>query len=143
MIFSPFLLLQDDLFDVISGLKNKKVFVETNGTIFKSKLIGLATFIVSPKPQFLDSMYMNVLKKWVNFSSFKFVINNKREFNEAVDLCKKIGKRGDIYFMPRGTSEHELKNKMISIGEWIKKDAPYINLSGRLHIYLYGNQRGV
>jgi 7-carboxy-7-deazaguanine synthase len=136
-------LLQEDLLDVIKSLGDKNIYIESNGTIFKSDLINFATFIVSPKPQFLNTKYMEVLKKWAQLATFKFVINNKWDFDEAIDICKKLKKNDDIYFMPLGINEEELKAKMISIGEWIKKEAPFVRLSPRLQIYLYGNKRGI
>jgi len=136
-------MLQEDLLDVIKSLGNRNVYIETNGTIFKSNIIGFANFIVSPKLQFLNTNYKKVLKKWSQLATFKFVINNKREFNDAVELCEEVKKNKNVYFMPRGTNDKELKSKIISIAEWIKEEAPFVRISPRLQISLYGNKRGV
>jgi len=136
-------MLQEELLELIKGLKDKKIYVETNGTIYKSNLIGFATFIVSPKPQFLNPNYLNVLQRWETHADFKFVIADRIDFDNAIRLCAKIGKKDGIYFMPRGTTEEELKKVMLRLVKWIKKDAPYVNLTPRLHIHLYGQKRGV
>ena len=136
-------LLQEDLLDLLKQLSNRRVYIETNGTIYKSSLIGMATFIVSPKPEFLNPNYYNVLKKWSTHGIFKFVIGDKIDFDRALKVCAEIGKKKDIYFMPKGTTDEELKKVMIHLVKWIKEDAPYVNLTPRLHIHLYGQKRGV
>ena len=135
--------LQEDLLDLLKSLTNKNVYIETNGTIYKSNCIGMANFIVSPKPQFLNPNYLKVLKKWSTHAVFKFVIEDRIDFDRALKICAECSKDEDIYFMPMGTTEKTLKENMIKIIKWIKKDAPYVNLTPRLHIYLYGKQRGV
>jgi len=135
--------IQKELLMLIKALRDCKVYVETNGTIFKPELIGFATFIVSPKPQFLNAKYMKALRQWVPHATFKFVTGSRKDFNEAITLCKKLGKKNNIYFMPLGIENDEIKSKMISIGEWIKDEELDVWLSPRLQISLYGNKRGV
>jgi len=136
-------MLQEDLLPLIKLLGNRNIYVETNGTVYKSNLIGYAKFIVSPKPDFINDNYMKVLKKWRHQADFKFVIADKIDFDKAIKICKTLKKEEGIYFMPRGTTEQELKKNMINIIRWIKKDAPYIYVTPRLHISLYGQKRGV
>jgi len=136
-------LLQDDLLDLLKSMSDRKCYVETNGTIYKSTLIGMATFIVSPKPQFLNPNYLKVLKKWSTHGIFKFVIGDKIDFDRALRTCAEIGKKDNIYFMPKGTTDEELKKVMLHLVNWIKEKAPYVNLTPRLHIHMYGSKRGV
>jgi len=141
-------LLQKDLIQLVKNLAHMNVYIETNGTIYDSHFIGFATFIVSPKFQFLNDKYLESLKKWSGLASFKFVIGNKQDFDNAVKLCKKlkldkISKVKKIYFMPKGITDKKIKETMKSMTEWIKKEVPYVRISPRLQIYLWGNQRGV
>jgi len=135
-------LLQEDLFDLMKGLINKNVYVETNGTIYKSNIIGFAKFVVSPKLQFLNPNYLKVLKKWANHATFKFVIGDRIDFDRAVRLCGELHKKDNIYFMPLGTKQEELLKTMKRLSKWIKEDAPFVRLTPRLQIELYGNKRG-
>ena len=134
--------IQRDLYKLVKMLHHEgyKIYIETNGTIYKQEIIGFATFIVSPKLQFLNPKYIDALRKWTTVSSFKFVIGSKKEFDQAVDLCKKLNKFDDVYFMPKGTNEKVLKSKMLSIAEWIK-DLGWGQLTMRMQIYLWGLKR--
>jgi len=135
--------IQKDILTLVKALDNRKVYVETNGTIFKPNLIGFATFIVSPKPQFLNAKYMEALQQWVPHATFKFVIGSRKDFDEAIALCKKLYKKNNIYFMPLGVKDDEIKSRMISIGEWIKAEELDVWMSPRMQIYLWGDKRGV
>jgi len=135
-------LLQEDLLDLMKLLSDKNVYVETNGTIYKSNLIGFAKFVVSPKPQFMTDGYLKVLKKWKNHSTFKFVVNDRIDFDNALKVCEQIKKKEDVYFMPLGTKQQELVKTMKRLAKWIKEDAPFVRLTPRLQIQLYGNKRG-
>lgn len=133
--------IQKDLLKLIKLFGDRKFYVETNGTVYKQELIGFATFIVSPKLQYLNPKYVEALRKWSTVSSFKFVIGNKKDFDTSVQLCEKLNKFDDVYFMPMGTNEKVLKNKMLSIAEWIK-ELGWGQLTMRMHIYLWGLKRG-
>jgi len=138
-------LLQKDLLELLSCLPHK-IYVETNGTIYDSKLIGMATYIVSPKLQFMNDAYMETLKKWKYQGTFKFVIGSRKDFDDALKLCKELKLEqtlDPVYFMPKGTDQKTINTNIINIVEWLKKDAPWGRVSLRLHITLYGNKRGV
>ena len=134
-------LLQEDLIALIRALGDRIIYIETNGTIYKSNLIGRAKFIVSPKPQFMDNNYLKVLKKWSIHAVFKFVIEDKIDFDRAIRLCGKL-KLKDVYFMPQGTDNEHLLKVMKRLVKWIKEEAPYVRMTPRLQIQLYGNKRG-
>jgi len=133
-------LLQKDLLKLIKMFGDRKFYIETNGTIYKQEIIGFATFIVSPKLQFLNPKYIEALRKWSTVSSFKFVIGSKKDFDQAVNLCKELNKFDDVYFMPMGTNEKVLKNRMLSIAEWIK-ELGWGQLTMRMQVYLWGLKR--
>jgi len=137
-------LIQKEFFDFLKKLSYFNIYVETNGTIYGTHYPGYAKFIVSPKLEFLTDKYLKVLEKWKYYASFKFVIGDRVDFENALSLIKKLKlQEKDIYFMPKGTTEKELKKNMNQIAEWIKKSASYARLSPRLHIHMYGSKRGV
>jgi len=136
-------LIQKDIFNLITALGDCDIYVETNGTIYDQSFIGMAKYIVSPKPDFLNTKYLESLRKWAQHATFKFVVETKQEFDEAVHWCDVIGMFRDVYIMPKGADDETLKKNMIQIAGWIKEEAPFLWLSPRLQIYLYGNKRGV
>jgi len=136
-------LIQKDILNFIQSLGDCNIYVETNGTVYDQSFIGFAKYIVSPKPEFLNTKYLMNLRKWVHHATFKFVIETKQEFEEAIHLCDVLGKFKDVYMMPKGIDDKTLKKNMIQIAEWIKEEAPFLRLSPRLQIHLYGNKRGI
>ena len=137
--------ISKDLFKLIKALHACNIYVETNGTIYDSMLVGYAEFIVSPKPQFMNNKYMESLMLWSTHGTFKFVVGDKQEFDIALKLAKKLEldkSLKPVYFMPKGTDADTINNIMISLVEWCKKE-PWIRISPRLQIQLYGNKRGV
>lgn len=138
-------MLQKDLFDLVQELINNnfKIYIETNGTIYNQRLIGLAEFIVSPKPQFMNDKYLKTLKQWSHQSVFKFVIETVSEFDRARTLCEQIDKFDNVYFMPKCTTKKEHEKKLEGLVNLVKDIAPWGYVSPRLHIYLWGSKRGV
>lgn len=137
--------IQPDLLKLIKSLHACNIYVETNGTIYDSMLIGYAEFVVSPKPQFMNNKYMESLKLWSTHGTFKFVVGDKQEFDIALKLAKKLElDKGikPVYFMPKGVDANTINDIMISLVEWCKEE-PCVRISPRLQIQLYGNKRGV
>lgn len=137
--------IQRNLLQLIKALGDCHVYVETNGTIFDSNIIGFAKYTVSPKPQFLNADYMEALQHWSTHASFKFVIGSKSDFDQAVILAKILHLEDSLmptYFMPMGTDVKTINDIMISLVTWCK-EVPWIRISPRLQIQLYGNKRGV
>jgi len=140
------------LWDLIVSLLriDKHIFIETNGTIYDPTLIGYATFIVSPKittgitykGNVVDS-YRGNLKKWATHSTFKFVIDTKDDLDEVVQFCSEVKPFNPVYLMPQATGEQEMKDKLLWLIDEVKNDYPRFRISPRLHIWLYGNRRGI
>lgn len=135
-------LFQKDLLNLIKSFVDKNFYIETNGTIFNSNLIGYAKFIVSPKLQYIDAKYLKALRKWSKHSSFKFVIQDKYDFKKAIVICKYLQKFDDVYFMPMGTNSSILTKRMKLMAVWIKR-LGWGQLTPRLQIQLWGNRRKV
>lgn len=137
--------IQKNLLQLIKALGDCHIYVETNGTIFDSNLLGYAQYTVSPKLQFLNTKYMESLQRWATRASFKFVIGSKADFDRAVTLAKTLHLETSLkptYFMPMGTDADTINDIMISLVTWCK-DVPWIRISPRLQIQLYGDKRGV
>jgi len=137
--------IQKQLPDLIHELINNSfsVFIETNGTIYNSNLIGFAKFIVSPKPQFLNTKYLASLEKWSQHAAFKFVVETKDEFDSARFLCEELCKYEDVYFMPKCKTKEEHERNLEPLVDLVKEYTPWVQVSPRLHIYLWGDKRGV
>jgi 7-carboxy-7-deazaguanine synthase len=136
-------LLQPEIEDLVKELthQGKTIHIETNGTIFRPLIIGFCTFIVSPKPDFLNPRYLDVLRKWSQHATFKFVIRDRKDFDEALRLCSLIDVKDNVYFMPEGVKEEDIKPKLLQLVEWVK-EIGYGRVTPRLQIYLFGNARG-
>lgn len=135
----------------------KYIEIETNGTIEPSdRLFELGTtgtgalqFNVSPKlgssgmKKFLNK---EVLQKYnsrhVN-SFFKFVIADDKDYNETLALITELSLLPNkIIFMPEGVSEERIMERTRWLIEKLKADGLDYRIIPRLHILLYGNQRG-
>ena len=128
----------------------KKIYIETNGTIYDSGLIGFATFIVSPKitqgtiyKGKVLSSYRENLGKWSIHGNFKFVIDTKDDLDDVVKFCDSVKPYKPVYLMPQATDEKEMKDKILWLIDEVKNTYPYFRVTPRIHIWLYGNQRGV
>lgn len=139
---TDFDLLVEELFD-----RGYEIEVETNGTIRPSLVdAGLIQWNVSPKlsNSFNDlksSIQLDVLEAFNNFPStiFKFVVGGKDDFEETLDLIKKLDLR-NIYMMPEGVFDREIKEKAIWLIEECKRYDFYF--SPRLHVWLWEGKRG-
>lgn len=137
--------LIQDILPLLKRLQPFNVSVETNGTIFKPEIIGYCKYIVSPKIKEYKKdkrLYFLTLSQWSIHATFKFVIGNYHEFNEAIQAIKIIKPHYPVYFMPKATDEKTMKDIMLQLTEWVKNDYPRAIVCPRLQIYLYGNKRG-
>lgn len=140
---------------------NKKFHVESNATInpllplnlklkdgtqiareaMDEKIIRQFNWVISPKLKNSGrSLNNDVLKFWVSkdYSVFKFVIQNKKDIIEIVDLQKKIKINSEkIFICLEGiTLKSQLQPTLVE--EIIRRGW---NFSPRLHILLWGNER--
>ncbi len=146
------LLHQEKLKNLLKELKNKGYYIEieTNGTIKpKEEIIKLVDlFNVSPKLSNSKVDYKlrirnEVLKVFseINNSIFKFVICDVKDLDEVDELVKKLNiKKEKVYLMPEGTDEKTIKERSLWLIDESRKRN--YNFTTRLHILMFGNQRG-
>ena len=138
------------LADMLAILPDIEVEIETNGTTRASAHIDIRVdqYNVSPKlahsgneaelaliPERLD-WYASDPRAF-----FKFVIASPEDVDEVLALHKRYRfKPGHVFLMPEGTDSETLRRRE----EWL---APLclehgFRMSDRLHIHLYGDERG-
>ena len=115
--------------------------IETNGTsLLNRRYFRGGVIVVSPKKQKID---LKILKEYAKISKcyFKFIILNHQDFMFWKDIVDKLKiPNHKVYMMPVGMNAKELNEKSISLIEDCKK-YNYC-FTPRLHINIYGNERG-
>ncbi|RKS07041.1 7-cyano-7-deazaguanosine (preQ0) biosynthesis protein QueE [Nocardiopsis sp. Huas11] len=123
------------------------VEVETNGTRLPSPdLLFRARFNVSPKlanagvPQ-RRRIRAGVLRALARSGNavFKFVVQRSEELDEVADLVERC-RLAPVWIMPQGTSAEEVLAHQSALADEVIKRG--WNLSTRLHVLLWGDQRG-
>ena len=136
--------------------ENYTIEIEDNGTIIPDNyfsLLGIKYYHITPK---LENSGLekrvrdcgNVIKHYVNIANdpncrvvFKYVVSTSADFEEVCDLVNiyNIPKKF-VWIMPEGISNEELMQK----SHWIIEKCRDIgfNFTPRLHIMIWGNERG-
>jgi len=148
-------LYQDFIYEIISKLgeyDDKYIFeIETNGTIKIQNVLRnvIDQFNVSVKLKSSNQLNDEFDKKRINLdalesfpkekSYFKFVVSEKNDINEVLELTKYNFK--DIYLMPQGKDLNSIiKNSPIVVDLCIKYGFIF---SPREHIIIWGGKKGV
>jgi organic radical activating enzyme len=146
------LIQQKQIIPLLESLKNKGFFIEieTNGTILPDqRLIGLVDhWSVSPKLQNagnskadreIDAVYK--LFNTLDSSHFKYVLQSETEFGEVQQLVKQHNiNPHKIILMPEAQNKADLLMRSRWLVELCKSGGYTFSL--RLHILLWGNERG-
>jgi 7-cyano-7-deazaguanosine (preQ0) biosynthesis protein QueE len=146
------LIQQKQIITLLERLKNQGFFIEieTNGTILPDqRMLGLVDhWSVSPKLQNsgnskadreIDAVYkfFNTL----NSSHFKYVLQSEIDFGEVQQLVKQYNiNPHKIILMPEACNETDLLIRSRWLVELCKSGGYMFSL--RLHILLWGNERG-
>ena len=126
----------------------RRVEIETNGTIVPApELVDVVDrFNVSPKLTAAggpvhERIVPDALRTFASSgkAAFKFVITASGEFDEVQRLQQEYGLQ-PLWVMPEGTTENAVITGMRAIAE--PAIARGWNLSGRLHVLLWGDLRG-
>jgi len=123
--------------------------IETNGTFYPLEEIKCKVrYNVSPKlyssgNPFVHRFKPEILTKFLNEDAiFKFVVDGDLDKADLKLILKKVNIPPDrVWIMAQGKTEEEQKKNSLSIIEFVKGQG--YNLSPRLHIWLYGQKKGV
>lgn len=139
--------------ELIKFIKKTDTFVEieTNGTIFDERLTELTNVHVnvSPKPEFFDKKYIRALEQWNEHCDYKFVIHQPHEGGEedievVNDLVTNVLNLKNVTLMPEGIESFTiLRGTKWLIEELKRRRWNHMKVTTRLHVILYGNQRGI
>ncbi|MDL2221522.1 7-carboxy-7-deazaguanine synthase QueE [Parabacteroides sp. OttesenSCG-928-N08] len=141
--------------------RGKQVTVETNGTHpIDPALLGLID-LASLSPKLANStpldharlaemhekrrIRLDVLRSWMRHSldyQLKFVVSDEADLQEIKGLMEQLqADRSHIYLMPEGTTHQQLHPKRIWLADrCIREGFRYCE---RIHVVIYGDQRGV
>lgn len=142
---------QDRALPVVRALAEHQVRVEfeTNGTVVPSDALVAAgaRFNVSPKLAHsgVAEERRIVPEALLQFgqlpgTAFKFVCGDPADLAEVDDLVETFG-LSNVWIMPRGQSSEEIDRGMRALADDVI--ARKWNLSGRLHVNVWGSRRGV
>ena len=128
--------------------KSGEIEIETNGTLFDKNIIKKARFNISPKFQYINEEVLKSYnwvsqeyKDYVESTSFKFVIEDKKTYNKAKELINKLNLE-NVIFMPEGIDKETILKRSKEISKWIlKDDLNIVRIIPRLQILLWGNIR--
>jgi 7-carboxy-7-deazaguanine synthase len=123
--------------------RQNQIEIETNGSFFRK--IYYVDFTVSPKLALIEDGYLEALRKFeLCDATFKFVIKNKDDFDTVIALTEEVS-MSNIVLMPEGITQENILNTSRKIADWML-DYPErlenMQLIPRLHILLWGNERG-
>ncbi|MBD2842632.1 7-carboxy-7-deazaguanine synthase QueE [Erythrobacter rubeus] len=138
------------LADMLAALPDIEVEIETNGTTKASAHVDIRVdqYNVSPKlshsgneadlalvPERLDAYATDPR------AFFKFVIASPEDVEEVAALDRRYRfKSGHVFLMPEGTTSAALREKQQWLSDLCQKHG--YRMSDRLHIHLYGDERG-
>jgi 7-carboxy-7-deazaguanine synthase len=127
------------------------VEIETNGTLVPTfPVFMVGSFNVSPKLRSSGNLIgvrrnFEALKWFVNRAvgraSFKFVCSDEADLREVDDIVRVTEMPPDsVYIMPEGVDPTELIQKAAILSDPVLQRR--YNMTTRLHILTFGNQRG-
>jgi len=152
------MLQQQKLLPVLEGLvwstSGWRVEVETAGTILPGPQFNrlVHQFNVSPKLENSGNplkfrRVSNALTSLARGSenTFKFVVSKPEDLDEVDDIVSTLvdsgASRNQVYIMPEGTTPEGIEEKTRLIAPHVIRRG--YRLTTRLHVIVYGNQRGV
>ena len=150
-------LLQPDLGDLIEALKERGHFVtvETAGTIYRDD-VRPDFFSISPKlshsrpvdevPRRLHDRNnrhdpLHRYRCEAADLQIKFVVQGEEDVDEILQIIEQYElERESVYLMPEGTDHETLHSRGLVVAEICRRHG--FNFTGRMHIELWGHERG-
>lgn len=131
--------------ELAAGLGEVEIEFETNGTIRPT--VARAYYSVSPKPTSAEvardrAIRVDVLQEFLAFDAiFKFVVGEEQDWRDMMDTIGLVGIPAHrVWVMPRGRDIEGLKRTSLAFMPRILENG--FNLSPRLHVWLWGDERG-
>ncbi|WP_233221374.1 7-carboxy-7-deazaguanine synthase QueE [Streptomyces carminius] len=142
---------QDRILPVVRALRDRGITVEfeTNGTLVPDEALVAtrARFNVSPKLAHSGvaeerRIVPGALEAFASTPGtvFKFVCAEASDLDEVDALVERFGLE-NVWIMPRGQSPEEIESTLRALADGVV--ARKWNLSGRLHVNVWGSRRGV
>ncbi|QUL36640.1 7-carboxy-7-deazaguanine synthase QueE [Erythrobacter sp. JK5] len=138
------------LADLLALLPDIAVEIETNGTVKATAHVDIRVdqYNVSPKLAHSgNEAALALIPERLDFYAsdprafFKFVIAAPEDVEEVLDLQRRHRIRPDrLFLMAEGTTSAALREKQAWLSELCLKHG--LRMSDRLHIHLYGDERG-
>jgi len=150
-------MIQPDIEELVRELNNGNynITIETNGIRYKNLKVDL--FSISPKMSnsyfgkeesktiYEKNNTFEYIPKFIDSGcryQFKFIVKTVEDIDEILEFRNRFHiLNKDIFLMPEGVTKEEQQSKMEFVSEFCKKYR--FNLCPRLHIYIWGNKRGV
>jgi len=149
--------LQPKLPELVRAFADKRyhITIETNGTIYKptqANFLSISPKLKSSTPTgtVFETMHEEKRQTYENTAKLiekqdyqlKFVITSQNDLNEVLAFQQKLNVPNDkIWLMPEGICKSDLERTAIPTAELALQHG--FNYSDRVHIRMYGNQRGV
>lgn len=138
------LLQQAALKPLLESMGDMTIEFETNGSVMPSesflKFVKKRNIAFNISPKLKDSGNKSYVVQNYPNAILKFVYVNKKSEKLILDFLKKRDNKNKIYIMPEGTSVEKMKEKLFDVLAFCKKNG--FIFTPRLHIHLFGNQRG-
>ncbi|MEM7665999.1 MAG: 7-carboxy-7-deazaguanine synthase QueE [Pseudomonadota bacterium] len=136
--------------DMLAHLPDIEVEIETNGTTKAPAHVDIRVdqYNVSPKLAHSgNEAELALIPERLDFYAsdprafFKFVIAAPEDVQEVLELQRRHRiKSNHIFLMPEGTTSEALRDKQIWLSDLCLQHG--FRMSDRLHIHLYGDERG-
>ncbi len=138
------------LADMLAILPDIEVEIETNGTTKANAHVDIRVdqYNVSPKLAHSgNSAELALIPERLDFYAsdprayFKFVIAEPEDVDEVVELQRQYRfKPGHVFLMAEGTTGEALRERQVWLSKLCLQHG--FRMSDRLHIHLYGDERG-
>ena len=137
-----------ELIDLLVRLNSKwQIEIETSG-VYQPIYHPNICYSVSPKLSNASPKFTNGYKHLSNYASlkntyFKFVVEKEEDFEEIIKIVALNNISSDlVYISGQGKNDYELLETEQWLFDFLPKYWPQFKLSTRLHIHLFGGERG-
>jgi len=138
-------LIQDNLIDLLKGIKGKTVLIETNGSVdikpFQLDNTVLIVDIKTPGSGEVESNYYKNIEFLREKDELKFVIVDENDYNWAKRLIKEKNLEEKSFVINFSPAIPFLKPSFLA--DWIVRDSLKVRFNLQIHKFIWGDKRGV